>query len=200
MSIYTISTVEELANIAHLDSDGDGGYVYVILSGDLHITESIKIPGLILNSGSLSCDKSLTVQGDMYINNGGVSVTGDLKARWAVVQGSLSVGGSTEITEDLYTAGVVSISADLMCGYVNTNDFALSVGGNALVPDDIYAGSSSIGGYLSTAGIAVFDGPLTVGKSINVGGYLVVNGGGIVAGSNINVTDYITCDGTITSG
>lgn len=200
MSTYTISTIEELAAIAVLDSDGDGGYVYVISSGDLHITESIEIPGLIINVGSVSCDKSLTVRGDMYINNGSVSVTGDFKARWAVVgPGAISVGGNLEITEDLYPYGSVSVGGGMSCGYFNNQDDPVSVGGDLLMQGGFYGGSTSVGGNLNSPEDVVLRGPLTVGKSINVGGYLIANDGGIIADNNINVGSYIVCDGPITA-
>lgn len=201
MSTYTISTVEELASIAYLDSDGDGGYAYVIVSGDLHITESIDVPGLILGAGSLSCEKGLTIQGDMYIDNGSVSVTGDFKVRYSVIHGGLSVGGKAEIPEQLYLHSISSIGGNLLCGYLHTDDSWLNVGGDVLIPGDIYAGGADIGGNLSIGGIAVFGGILDVGKNINVGRYLVVSdGGSIVAGNNIHVAEYIACDGPITAG
>lgn len=201
MSTYTISTVEELAAIAPLDSDGDGGYVYVISSGDLHITESIEIPGLIIDVGSVSCDKSLTVRGDMLINNGSVSVTGDFKARWAVVgPGAISIGGNLEITEDLYSYSSVSVGGNMSCGYFNNQDDPISVGGELLMQGGFYGGPTNVGGNLASPKDVVLQGPLTVGKNINVGGYLIANDGGIAAGNNINVAGYVVCDGPISAG
>ena len=201
MSTYTVSTIEELAAVAELFSEGDGSHYYVVGTGSLIMNEDFEIPGLVLSEGNLSCAKGFHAAGDVYVN-GGVSVTGDFKARYVSIHGegvgNLSVGGNVEVAEDLYTSGAVSVGGNFICGYVNINGDA-SVSGDVLIQEYLYAGSAIIGGNLSAVNDVVSHGGLlSVGKSINVGGYIVA--GSVTAGKSINVTKYIVCDGQVIAG
>lgn len=185
MSDHTISTIEQLAEIAILD-----GNLYIIPEGNLTITEKIEIPGLLLYAGSLVCEKGLVSAGDMYIS-GSVSVSGDLYCNYLMAAG-ISISGDLTILEECNCdTADVSVGGVLVVGYfIGTGDENnLTVGGNCYV-------GSAVSNILTVGGDIFSSGWMTIHGELNVSGNCTCYDN-IVCSGNINVGG-IYCTGDIT--